>query len=163
MAHGIAHVALRHPTHQVSKAYVAQTGLGLLKGILGGASSNRTRGVVSAVGGLGLNALFLKFSRSAEEEADAVGAEIMARSGYDPTDMANFFETMRRDAGRNPSKFETFLSSHPAAASREAHIRGEARGIARSRVAPIGGLSAAQRELRSLPKAKSLSRVARTS
>jgi predicted Zn-dependent protease len=115
------------------------------------------------VGGLGLNALFLKFSRSAEEEADAVGAEIMARAGYDPMEMANFFAELRQDAGRDPSRFETFLSSHPAAASREAHIRSEARGLGRSHVAPIGGLSAVQAELRRLPKAKRLSEVARTS
>lgn len=163
MAHEIAHVALRHPTHQASKAYVAQTGLGLLNGILGGSSRSRTNGVMAAVGGLGLNALFLRFSRSAEEEADAVGAEIMARSGYDPMAMADFFGTLRHDAGRDPGRFETFLSSHPAAASREAHIRAEARAMSRARSSAVGGLSAAQAEMRRLPKARTMSQMSKGS
>ena len=35
LAHEIAHVALRHGTHQASKAYAAQAGLGILGGLLG--------------------------------------------------------------------------------------------------------------------------------
>src|SRR5947208_4539491 len=36
LAHEISHVALRHGTHQASKAYLAQAGIGILVGILGG-------------------------------------------------------------------------------------------------------------------------------
>src|SRR5215212_89900 len=35
MAHEIAHVALRHPTNQVSKAYVAKTGLRIVRRVTG--------------------------------------------------------------------------------------------------------------------------------
>ena len=40
--------------------------------------------IVNAVGGLGLNAVFLKFGRDAEYEADLLGAQIMAGAGYNP-------------------------------------------------------------------------------
>src|SRR4029077_7801844 len=72
MAHEIAHVALRHPTNQASKAYLAQAGLGVLGGILGGRTRSSTGQIIGAVGGFGLNSLFLKFSRSVESQADVV-------------------------------------------------------------------------------------------
>jgi len=61
MAHEIAHVALRHPTNQASKAYLAQAGLGVLGGLLGGRSQSSTGQIIGAVGGFGMNTLFLKF------------------------------------------------------------------------------------------------------
>jgi len=102
MAHEIAHVALRHPTNQASKAYLAQAGLGILGGLLGGKSESSTGQIIGVVGGFGLNTLFLKFSRSAESQADIVGSQIMAKAGYDPMEMAHFFgylaqQTKRRD------------------------------------------------------------------
>ena len=151
LAHEIAHVALRHPTHQVSKAYVANAGASFLERLLGGSSSGGK--VLGAVGGLGLNALFLRFSRSAESEADAIGAQIMARAGYDPMEMARFFQVLRQQAGRDPSRFATFLSDHPAPADRESHIRREAAAMSVRRASPIGNLRAVQSELRSLAPA----------
>jgi predicted Zn-dependent protease len=70
VAHEIAHVALRHGTHQASKAYAAQAGLQILGGLLGGKVGNNTAQILNTVGGLGLNALFLKFSRDLETQAD---------------------------------------------------------------------------------------------
>ncbi|HEY3170761.1 MAG TPA: M48 family metallopeptidase, partial [Thermoanaerobaculia bacterium] len=89
MAHEISHVALRHGTNQASKAYLAQAGIGLLGGMIGGAGA--TGQIIQAVGGFGLNALFLKFSRTAESQADILGTQIMARAGYDPLAMASMF------------------------------------------------------------------------
>ena len=55
LAHEMAHVALRHGTHQASKAYLGQAGLGILGGLLGKNGGNTSQ-IVNAVGGLGLNA-----------------------------------------------------------------------------------------------------------
>jgi beta-barrel assembly-enhancing protease len=68
LAHEMAHVALRHGTHQASKAYLGQAGLGILGGLLGKNGGN-TAQIVNAVGGPGLNAVFLKFGRDAEYQA----------------------------------------------------------------------------------------------
>src|SRR5262245_14487204 len=73
MSHEMAHVALRHGTNQASKAYLGQAGLGVLGGLTGGKSESTQR-AIGAVGGFGMNALFLKFSRTDEEQADIVGS-----------------------------------------------------------------------------------------
>ena len=125
LAHEMAHVALRHGTHQASKAYLGQAGLGILGGLLGKNGGN-TAQIVNAVGGLGLNAVFLKFSRDAEYQADQVGAAIMAGAGYNPVAMADFFGLLRSEQGRDPGKVERFFSDHPAAGDREARIRDQA-------------------------------------
>ena len=98
LAHEMAHVALRHGTHQASKAYLGQAGLGILGGLLGKNGDN-TAQIVNAVGGLGLNAVFLKFSRDAEYQADQVGAQIMAGAGYNPVAMADVLRAPPQRAG----------------------------------------------------------------
>lgn len=161
MAHEIAHVALRHPTNQVSKAYLAQAGVGILGGLLGGRSQSGGSQIVSALGGFGLNALFLKFSRTAESQADIVGAQIMARAGYDPNEMASFFTHMEQTASSNPSKVAVFLSDHPAPADRESRVRQEARLIGGVRsTSNVGSLAVAQSELRGMGAAPTMAQVA---
>jgi Zn-dependent protease with chaperone function len=118
MAHEIAHVALRHPTNQVSKAYVAKTGLRILTG---GGDSDIGQ-VLEQLGGAGANLLFLKFGRTAETQADLEGARIMAAAGYDPRDMANFFQLLQaKDGQRTPE----FLSDHPDPGNRVQAIQRE--------------------------------------
>jgi Zn-dependent protease with chaperone function len=109
MAHEISHVALRHGTNQATKAYIAQTGLSVLTGVVGGSDSDLGQ-VISAIGGVGANALFLKFGRTAETQADLEGARIMAEAGYDPRDMAAFFKTLQSQGGQRSPEI---LSDHP--------------------------------------------------
>jgi Zn-dependent protease with chaperone function len=154
LAHELSHVALRHGTHQASKAYLAQAGLGILGGLLGRNGGN-TAQIVNAIGGLGLNAAFLKFGRDAEYQADQLGAEIMARAGYNPTAMADFFQLLRGEQGRDPGKLEQFFSDHPPAADREARIRQQARTLGPVRSREVGGFKQVAAELRRLPAAPS--------
>ena len=109
MAHEIAHVALRHGTNQASKAYVAQVPLAILGGALG---SNSTGAVLAQLGaGFATNSLLLKYSRTAESQADMLGTQILYDSGYDPRAMAQFFDKIQAQStgGRMPA----FFSSHP--------------------------------------------------
>ena len=122
LAHEMSHVILRHGTEQASKAYLGKAGLSLLGGLVGKRGSTSSQ-IVQAVGGFGLNAAFLKFSRADELEADALGAELMSKAGYDPVAMATMFATLRAEQGSNPSRIERFFSSHPPPADREARIR----------------------------------------
>ena len=122
LAHEMAHVAMRHGTHQASKTYLTRSGLGILGGLLGRGSGSTAK-VLNTIGGVGLNAVFLKFSRDDEYEADQVGVQIMANAGYDPRAMADFFALMRAEQGRDPGKLEQFFSSHPSPANRESRIR----------------------------------------
>jgi len=160
LAHEMSHVALRHGTHQASKAYLSQAGLGILGGLLGRNGGNASN-IVNAVGGLGLNAAFLKFGRDDEYQADQLGAEIMAGAGYNPVAMADFFELLRREQGRDPGKLEQFFSSHPPSADREARIRGQAGSLRLGRSQDVGGFDRIRGDLRRLPPASS--RVAQRS
>jgi hypothetical protein len=152
LAHEMAHVALRHGTHQASKAYLGQAGLGILGGLLGKNGGDKAK-IVNAVGGLGLNALFLKFGRDAEYQADQVGAQIMAAAGYDPVAMADFFELLRREQGRDPGKVERFFSDHPSPADREARIRSQAGNLKVAGARDVGGFDRMRADLRRLAPA----------
>jgi Zn-dependent protease with chaperone function len=148
LAHEMAHVALRHGTNQASKAYLAQAGLGILGGLLG--SKNSTSKIVNAVGGFGLNAAFMKFSRDDEYQADATGAEMMAKAGYNPVAMADFFAVLRQEQGRDPSKLERFFASHPPPANRETRIRTLAANLGQTQTREVGGLASIQSRLGSV-------------
>ncbi len=159
LAHEIAHVALRHPTNQASKAYLAQAGLAVLGGQLGGQS--KTGQIMNAIGGVGMNTLFLKFSRSVESQADLVGSQIMSRAGYDPMEMARFFAYMGQQAGGNPGAVAKFLSDHPAPADREARVRQEAKLLGTPRrKAPIGSLATVKSRLNRLAPAPTTAQLA---
>lgn len=120
MAHEISHVALRHGTAQATKGQK----YGLLAGIAGIAGTILSGS--SAVGQLAqapFAVYLLKFSREYETEADVLGAQIMARAGYNPTDLANMFRTIERQGGGSSGGF---LSSHPSPNDRYARINREA-------------------------------------
>ena len=148
LAHEIAHVALRHGTHQASKASATQAGLSILGGILGGKIGANTAQVLNAVGGVGLNVLFLRFSRDLESQADIRGAQILAASGYSPTDMVNFFHTLE---SVDKSKKTNFLSDHPAPPDRISRIQKEAKllGVTANPTTNVAELNRVQSSLRS--------------
>jgi len=161
MAHEISHVALRHGTNQVSKAYLTKAGIGILGGILGGGST-ASGTIVQAVGGLGMNALFLRFSRTAESQADVLGTQIMARSGYDPNAMVTMFQLLKSQQAQQPGRVAQFFSDHPNPENREARVRQEAQLLhARGSVSVIGGLENVQAQIRRMPRAGTMSQIAR--
>jgi Zn-dependent protease with chaperone function len=147
LAHEMSHVVLRHGTEQASKAYLGQAGLSLLGGLVGKRGSTSSQ-IINAVGGFGLNAAFLKFSRADEYEADALGAELMAKAGYDPVAMATMFAMLRTEQGRDPGKLEQFFSSHPPPADRESRIRSVAASLGTGGSQQVvGGFAAIQTRL----------------
>ncbi len=118
MAHEISHVALRHGTAQATKGQK----YGLLAGIAGIAGTIFGGPAVGQLAQAPFAVYFLKFSREYENEADTLGAQIMANAGYDPRDLANMFQTIERQGGGSGG----FLSSHPSAKDRYARINREA-------------------------------------
>jgi hypothetical protein len=122
MAHEISHVALRHGTAQATKGERFQ--LGALAGQVLGAVIGGTAGSIIAQGSqFGLGTYFLKFGREYERQADLLGAQIMARAGYDPRQMANMFRTIEAQGGSNGPEW---LSSHPNPGNRYEAINREA-------------------------------------
>ena len=162
LAHEISHDALRHGTHQASKAYIAQAGISILGGLLGGKVGQGTAQVINAVGGFGLNALFLKYSRDAETEADVRGSQILTASGYTPVDMINFFKTLERV---DPSKKTNFLADHPAPPDRIARIEKEAQllHVSATPTENVAQLQSIQSRLGGVGAARSSQQIAQAS
>jgi beta-barrel assembly-enhancing protease len=109
LAHEISHVALRHGTNQASKASAAQLPLAILGGLIG---SDSTKAALAQLGAsFAVNSILLKYSRSAESQADIMGTQILHDSAYDPRAMGQFFEKLEaQQTGRGPVEF---FSNHP--------------------------------------------------
>ncbi|HEV2690964.1 MAG TPA: M48 family metalloprotease [Bryobacteraceae bacterium] len=121
ISHEMSHVVLRHSTNQASK----QNLIALPALLAGALVGNSMLGQLAKVGiGVGANSVLLKFSRADESEADYNGAEIMADAGYNPLELANFFEKLEAKAGRQ-NGFEQFLSDHPNPGNRVAAMHNE--------------------------------------
>ncbi len=125
LAHEMSHIALRHATNQASKANLVRLPA-LLAGAVAGGS---LLGSLAQAGiGLGANSVLLKFSRSAESQADYNGVLIMADAGYNPIEMARFFEKLEAQAGKS-SALEQFLSDHPNPGNRVQAVEEELRQL----------------------------------
>ena len=119
MAHEISHVALRHGTAQATKGQKYGT-LAAIAGIAGTVATGNAG--VGQLAQAPFGVYLLKFSREYETEADVLGAQIMARAGYDPHDLANMFRTLEKQGGGGGG----FLSDHPSPTDRYARINREA-------------------------------------
>ncbi|MBZ5529377.1 MAG: M48 family metalloprotease [Acidobacteriia bacterium] len=120
MAHELSHVALRHGTSQASKATAAQLPIAILGGVIGGSSSGALLTQLSA---FTAGSVLLKYSRSAESQADIMGTQILYDAGYDPRAMAQFFETLEAESkGRATPEF---FSDHPNPENRVQRVNAE--------------------------------------
>ncbi|MGH9931683.1 MAG: M48 family metalloprotease [Pyrinomonadaceae bacterium] len=158
MAHELSHVALRHGTAQATKGQK----YGLLAGILGigGQILGGPAGAAAQIAGQGVGVYFLKFSREYETEADILGAQIMARAGYDPRDLANMFKTIEQQSGGGGGGF---LSDHPSPANRYARINQEAQLLrVDNPVRETRDFSRVQSRLRGMGRAPSMEEIAKS-
>jgi Zn-dependent protease with chaperone function len=153
LAHELSHVVLRHGTNQASKAQFAQLGALLAGAVIGGGSLT---GQLAQLGiGLGANSVLLKYSRNAESDADLLGAYTMAKAGYNPVEMARFFERLEAERkGKTPKLVEIFTASHPNPGNRVKAIEGQLPYMPRGPYnASEGDLKRIQSLVAALPKA----------
>jgi predicted Zn-dependent protease len=116
MAHEIAHVAARHAVENQTKANLleyAALGASIYLGGIPGMIYQNTAGI-------GLLGIFMKFSRSAEEEADKLGIQYMYAAGYDPGAMATMFEELEAKNKKKPGFISRAFATHPAPPDRRA-------------------------------------------
>ena len=108
MGHETGHVCAHHSANQMSKAELAQVGLGL------GAAISPMLGSLAQAAGAGLQLLFLKYSRDDETQADELGFRFMTKAGYDPKQMLPLFtmlDGVTKQAGG--AKTPEWLETHP--------------------------------------------------
>jgi beta-barrel assembly-enhancing protease len=158
MAHELAHVLLRHGTANATKAQGFQ--IGALAGAIAGAVIGGGWGQIIQQGSqFGLGTWLMKYSREYERQADIIGAQIMARAGYDPRDLAHMFETIQKQGGNGGPEW---LSSHPNPGNRTQYINQEA---AKLRIGPRpseAGFQQTRSRLASMPPARSMAELERS-
>jgi len=127
VAHEIAHVTQRHIARAIAASegsqYTALAGViaGLLIGMV-----NSQAGQAAIAGAAAANVQSqINFTRGNEKEADRVGIKMLAKAGFDPRAMPEFFEKLDT-ASRYYSQPPEFLSTHPVTTSRIADSRGRA-------------------------------------
>jgi beta-barrel assembly-enhancing protease len=158
IAHEISHVALRHGTAQAAKAQKYQVG-SVLAQIAGAVIGGGAGQVVGAAGQLGIGAAFLRFSRDYERQADMLGAQIMARAGYDPHELANMFRILEQQGGKAGPEW---LSDHPNPGNRFEAINHEADALnVRDGERDSQDFHRIQARLRDMPRARSMSEIGR--
>ena len=117
VGHEIGHVTNRHSVQQISKAQLAQLGLGI--GSILSSDIARFGQLASA----GLSVLFLKYSRDAENQADQAGFRYALKQGYDVREMSKVFETLDRlSQASGGGKLPEWLATHPNPGNRIEHI-----------------------------------------
>jgi len=105
LAHEIQHVLKRHGLKNV----VGRAGIGLILGLL--------LGDLEGLGGLIIGAsselAALSFSREQEEEADALGLDLLYAAQIDPSGLPSFFEKLAAEQESKGAALPSFLSTHP--------------------------------------------------
>jgi predicted Zn-dependent protease len=109
LGHEIGHITARHSVAQISRAQLAQIGVGL------GMIFVPELRPFGDVAGLGLNLLMLRYGRDAERQADELGYRYAQEQNYDVGEMAEVFSALGRMAEiEQQSPLPSWLSSHPA-------------------------------------------------
>jgi predicted Zn-dependent protease len=121
MGHEIAHALREHGRERASQAMAQGIGISVVGALLRlpGGAQDLTQTVLD----LTFN---LPNSRTDEMEADRIGVELAARSGYDPRAAVTLWEKMSKVGGSQPPQF---LSTHPSHASRISDLRGNAEKV----------------------------------
>jgi predicted Zn-dependent protease len=113
IGHEVGHVLAHHSAERMSVQSVAGTGTQLIGVLLGEGAGKET---VMGLLGLGTQfGLVLPYGRAQESEADIVGLDLMAKSGFNPEASVSLWQNMSAAGGSQPPEF---MSTHPSHASR---------------------------------------------
>ncbi len=130
IGHEIAHITQSHAARGMENArkvnlpvMLAMLGLAILSG-----SAEVAQGALMT--GQALTAQNrINFTRQNEHEADRLGIQTMAASGYDPMGMATFFAKMGRASRNNGEGPPEYMRTHPLSTTRVAEAKNRASKI----------------------------------
>lgn len=109
LGHEIGHVIERHSVQQMEKMQQANIGV-TLACILTKVCGNQAAGTLINVAG---TAVFAKFSRDDEREADRDGIAFVTRAGINPQGIPAMFRVLLAERSRNASAVDSWFSTHP--------------------------------------------------
>ena len=146
LSHEIAHVTQNHVLRGVERAerdsvpiLLAMLGAIVLAQSSSNSGGDATMAALAAAQGL-MAQRMIDYTRANESEADRVGIQTLARSGYDPNAMAEFFTSLqavvRVNRGGEREHTPDYLQTHPITITRI--------GEAKERAAQLAGRSSFQ-------------------
>ena len=122
LGHETGHVTARHAAQQYTRSTGAELGL-VLSSIFVPAARP-----LAGLGETGLGALFLKYGRDDEAQADALGVRYASRAGWDPDAIPQMLTTLGRIEEASDSKgTPNWLQTHPVAEDRIARVEAAVR------------------------------------
>ena len=149
LAHEVAHVTQRHVLRAAERSQQIQlpTLLAML-GAVAAASQTDSRSSDDAVQAaiVGAQAWLaqqqINYTRSNESEADRIGIETLARAGFDPLGIADFFGRMERNSRGNSGGWQApeYLRTHPVTTTRVAEARDRALAMSKRALPTAAGL-----------------------
>lgn len=145
LGHEIAHVTERHSVEQLAQAQRADLGLTLACVLTSVCQS----GVASAAIQVGGSALFAKFSRDDELQADDRAVSYVMRAGIDPRGIVTMFQTLLNERRSRPSAVDAWFRTHPLEEDRIARTQAQIAQIPASRLRGLRVDNAAYQQFRS--------------
>ena len=114
LAHEIGHVVLRHSVKQMEQMQGANLGVTVACVLTSVCNNGATQAGINVAGA----AIFAKFSRDDEAQADAAGVDELVRAGINPNGMPQMFEKLLAERQQAPSALDTWFTDHPLEESR---------------------------------------------
>ncbi len=121
LGHEIGHVVRRHSIKQMEKQQGAQVGV-TLACVLTNICGSQAAGAAINVAG---SAVFARFSRNDEAEADQEGVVNTVRAGISPAGMVTMFEKLLDERKSRPGAVEGWFSTHPLEEDRIQAVRAQ--------------------------------------
>jgi len=133
IAHEIAHVTQRHIARAMESSFEDMLPILLGSIALAVATQGQGDGAQAALaGGMALiQQRRINFTRENEHEADRVGIQTLAKAGFDPIGMADFFARMGRLYRVQGEKPPEYLQTHPITTTRIAEAKARADSLRR--------------------------------
>lgn len=114
LGHEIGHVVKRHTIKQMQQQQGAQVGVTLGCVLLNVCGSEIAQAGINIAGG----AIFAKFSRDDEAQADEVGIDNVVRAGISPKGIPEMFQILLNERQADPGAVELWFGTHPTEESR---------------------------------------------
>ena len=144
IGHEIGHVAARHASQRETRSI----GVGVLSAlgtiVAGVAAGGQAAQAVSQLGQIAGAGLIASYGRDQERQADEVGQQLAAQSGWDPGAVSRFFTTLERQTTlEHGERLPSFLDSHPMTSERAQATAARARSLTLTPAPPVAATQAA--------------------
>lgn len=151
LGHEVGHVAARHAVRQYSANQLTSLGAALGGAFIPGLGQAASQQLLGLLG----TAMLRGYGREHELEADKLGAEYLARSGYDPDAILAVLRTLKgqetfemklaREENREPHIYHGLFATHPDNDTRLQQVVGSAAAVKTDKTTFIGRTEYLQR------------------